>query len=71
MLQAAGFRTDPVRYLRHNDWLRSSARLARRDRSGGVLARALAWKPAAKAAAWLCYALGVSDCMMCIAERPA
>jgi SAM-dependent methyltransferase len=70
LLQTAGFRTEPVRFLRHNDWLRSSARLARKTSGGGVLARALAWKPAAKMASWLCYALGVSDCMMCVAERP-
>jgi 2-polyprenyl-3-methyl-5-hydroxy-6-metoxy-1,4-benzoquinol methylase len=71
MLQTTGFRTEPVRFLRHNDWLRSSARLARRTGDAGPLARVLGWKPAAKTAAWLCYALGVSDCMMCIAERPA
>jgi SAM-dependent methyltransferase len=71
MLQTAGFRTEPVRFLRHNDWLRSSAALARRTGEGGFFARALSWKPAAKAAAWMCYALGVSDCMMCVAERPA
>jgi SAM-dependent methyltransferase len=71
MLQTAGFRTEPVRFLRHNDWLRSSAGLARRVGGGGWLARLLTWKPAAKSAAWMCYALGASDCMMCVAERPA
>jgi 2-polyprenyl-3-methyl-5-hydroxy-6-metoxy-1,4-benzoquinol methylase len=71
MLQTAGFRVDPVRFLRHNDWLRSSARLARRSGPSGWLARILSWKPAAKSASWLFYALGASDCMLCVAERPA
>jgi hypothetical protein len=31
----------------------------------------LRWKPAAKAAAWGCYAVGMSDCMMAVAERVA
>jgi len=70
MLRAAGFRTEPVKLLRHSDWLRSSARLARSRGAGGLLARVLTWKPVAKTAAWLCYVFGVSDCMMCIAERP-
>jgi hypothetical protein len=71
MLQTAGFRTEPIRFLRHNDWLRSSARLARQRNEGGLIARALGWKPLAKLAAWLCFAAGASDCMMCVAERPA
>jgi SAM-dependent methyltransferase len=71
MLQAAGFRTEPVRQLRHSDWLRSSAKLALRQGTGGAAARALAWKLPAKLAAWACYAVGQSDCMMCVAERPA
>ncbi len=71
MLQTAGFRPDPVRLLRHSDWLRSSAKLARRNGTGGALAQLLTWKPAAKFGAWLCYVAGASDCMMCVAERPA
>jgi SAM-dependent methyltransferase len=70
MLRTAGFRTEPVRFLRHNDWLRSSAKLARKRGEGGPLARALTWKPVAKAVAWMCYAAGASDCMVCVAERP-
>jgi 2-polyprenyl-3-methyl-5-hydroxy-6-metoxy-1,4-benzoquinol methylase len=71
MLLAAGFRPDPVRHLRHSDWLRSSARLATRNGTGGAFAKALTWKPLAKAAAWMCYAAGGSDCIVCVAERPA
>lgn len=71
MLRAAGFRTEPVRQLRHSDWLRSSARLATRTGTAGSFARALRWKPAARLAAWGCYLAGASDCIVCVAERPA
>lgn len=71
MLRTAGFRPAPVRQLRHSDWLRSSARLADRDGQGGLLARVLQWKPAARAVAWACYAAGAADCLVCVAERPA
>jgi len=67
MLETAGFRVEFVRQLRHADWLRSSARRA----AGGGWARLLRWKPAAKAAAWACYAAGMSDCLLAVAERPA
>lgn len=70
MLRTAGFRVGPVRMLRHSDWLRSSARLAVRQGRGGWWARALTWKPMAKAVAWSSYVLGRSDCMMVVAERP-
>lgn len=71
MLQTAGFRTEPVRQMRHSDWLRSSAKLAVRQGTGGFLANVLRWKPAAKATAWVFFALRQADCMLCIAERPA
>jgi hypothetical protein len=70
MLRAAGFRPDPVRQLRHSDWLRASARLACQERTSGPFSRVLQWKPVAKTAAWMCYALGAADCMVCVAERP-
>jgi hypothetical protein len=56
--------------LRHGDWLRSSAKLAVKQGRGGVLANLLRFKPVAKAVAWACYALGMSDCMMITAHRP-
>lgn len=71
MIHAAGFRPEPVRQVRHSDWLRSSAKLALRQGTGGFLARALTWKPMSKAVAWGCYATGGADCIMCVAERPA
>jgi 2-polyprenyl-3-methyl-5-hydroxy-6-metoxy-1,4-benzoquinol methylase len=69
MLRTAGFRVDGVRMLRHSDWLRSSAKLAVKQGSGWG-AKLLTWKPAAKLIAWGCYAAGMSDCMMAVAERP-
>jgi 2-polyprenyl-3-methyl-5-hydroxy-6-metoxy-1,4-benzoquinol methylase len=71
MLDTAGFRSGPVRQMRHSDWLRSSAKLAFRNRTGGLLSCALYWKPVAKFAAWVCYAVGQADCILCVAERPA
>ena len=70
MLETTGFRVGTVRLLRHSDWLRSSARQSV-SQGGGLWARLLRWKPVAKAAAWGCYAVGMSDCMMAVAERPA
>jgi 2-polyprenyl-3-methyl-5-hydroxy-6-metoxy-1,4-benzoquinol methylase len=70
MLQTAGFRVESTRMLRHADWMRSSARLAVAQKRGGTWSRLLRWKPAAKVVAWGCYAAGMSDCMMAVAERP-
>lgn len=70
MLETAGFRVGLLRQVRHGDWLRSSARLAAARGNGGAWARLLRWKPAAKAVAWACYAAGMSDCQMAVAERP-
>jgi 2-polyprenyl-3-methyl-5-hydroxy-6-metoxy-1,4-benzoquinol methylase len=71
IITAAGFRAEPVRQLRHSDWLRSSARRAERAGQAGPLTAALRWKPTARLAAWLCYAVGGADCITCVAERPA
>ena len=51
MLQAAGFCPDPMRQMRHSDWLRSSAKLALRQGTGGLAAQVLGWKMPAKIAA--------------------
>jgi 2-polyprenyl-3-methyl-5-hydroxy-6-metoxy-1,4-benzoquinol methylase len=71
MLQTAGFRAGPVRMIRHSDWLRSSAKLAGKQGRAGWWARLLRSKPASKAVAWACYAVGRSDCMMAVADRPS
>lgn len=70
MLQAAGFEVERFRLLRHNDWLRSSAKQAVASGRGGVWARLMKWKPAAKVVSWGGYAMGLSDCMMAVAQRP-
>ena len=70
MLETAGFVVERTRMLRHGDWLRSSAKLAARQNRGSAFAKALRFKPLAKAVAWACYAAGMSDCMMIQAHRP-
>ena len=55
---------------RHSDWLRSSAKLAVRQRAAGWK-QALTWKPLAKLTAAVNYLARGSDCMMAVAERPA
>jgi SAM-dependent methyltransferase len=69
VLEAAGFRVEDVRMIRHSDWLRSSAKLAVRSGTAGP-GRLLTWKPLAKLVAAACYAAGKSDCMSAVAERP-
>jgi len=70
MLETAGFRVESVRSIRHSDWLRSSARLAQREGRGGLVSRFLRTKPLSKLAAWSCYAMGLSDCILATAQRP-
>jgi SAM-dependent methyltransferase len=71
MLTKASLLVHSVRMIRHSDWLRSSAKLARRQGRLSPLGHLLTLKPAAKLAAWACYAAGQSDCMLAVAERPA
>ncbi len=69
MLEKAGFRVGPTRMVRHSDWLRSSARLAR------LLAPTLHWphallaKPVCRLATWYSYLTRQSDCILVTAER--
>jgi 2-polyprenyl-3-methyl-5-hydroxy-6-metoxy-1,4-benzoquinol methylase len=69
MLERAGFRTGPIRMVRHNDWLRSSAKLARQTGSESLWQRTLTWKPVAGLASWYCYLVRQSDCLLLAAER--
>jgi SAM-dependent methyltransferase len=69
MLQRAGFRTAPVRMVRHSDWMRSSARLTSRLRPRALWARCLARKPLSRLATWYTYVTRRCDCMMVTAER--
>jgi SAM-dependent methyltransferase len=69
MLEAAGFRVERLRLVRHSDWLVSSAKLA--DRLGRLTPwqRQLLRKPVARAVAWTCYAAGQADCMLAVGEK--
>jgi SAM-dependent methyltransferase len=71
MMRAAGFRGVSVRGMVHADWLRSSAIRATEAGAGGIAARLLRWKPAARFVAWGCYVLGRAECLVAVAERPA
>jgi hypothetical protein len=68
MLQRAGFRTGPVRMLRHSEWLRSSALLSCRSRRGPHWRRWLTAKPTARLAAWYSWLTRQSDSMFIVAE---
>lgn len=70
LLQTAGLRVTEVRGVRHSDWLRSSAKRAAAGPDADWIDKLFLWKPAAKLAAWLAYALGQSDCLLAVAERP-
>ena len=70
MLNTAGLRVESLRTIRHSDWLRSSAKLAMRSPRAHLRDQLLTWKPMAKLAAWLVYAMGRSDCLIAVGERP-
>jgi len=70
MIKSAGFSVEGIRMIRHADWLRSSAKLAAGQGGANYWQRRLTWKPLARLAAWACYALDGSDCIMATAERP-
>jgi 2-polyprenyl-3-methyl-5-hydroxy-6-metoxy-1,4-benzoquinol methylase len=67
MLEKAGFRMTGLRFVRHVEWIRSSARLASRAGRAAPWHRALLFKPAAKIAAWGSYLIGRADGMMATA----
>ena len=70
MLQAAGFRFESARGLVHYHWLQASALCSLRAGKAGFWDRLLTRKLAARAMAWVSYALGRSDCIVAVAERP-
>jgi 2-polyprenyl-3-methyl-5-hydroxy-6-metoxy-1,4-benzoquinol methylase len=63
MLHRAGFRTSPVRMVRHSDWLRSSARLAARLYGSRLWLRCLRMRTVSGLASWLSYLTGRADCI--------
>ncbi len=69
MLERAGFRVGPVRMVRHSDWMRWSAKLARRTGRPVVWRRWLTAKPASRLASWYTYLIRQTDCILVTAER--
>jgi 2-polyprenyl-3-methyl-5-hydroxy-6-metoxy-1,4-benzoquinol methylase len=70
MLERAGFKLEPIRMIRHSDWLRSSARLAYQYRRGPHWHRWLRSKPASGLASWYSYLTHQSDCILATAVKP-
>ena len=69
MLERAGFCPGAVRMVRHSDWMRQSAKLARRYRHGPPCRRWLTAKPAARLASWYTYVTRQTDCLILAATR--
>lgn len=69
MLEQAGFRPGPIRMIRHSDWMRWSAKLARRSGTAAPWYHWLAAKPASRLASWYTYLTRQTDCLLVVAER--
>jgi SAM-dependent methyltransferase len=69
MIEKAGFGPPRLRLIRHSDWLRSSAKLARRLGRPPLWQLALTRKPLAKLVALGCYAARRSDCLLAVANK--
>lgn len=69
MLERTGFQVGTVRLVRHNQWLRRSARRACAVRRAPYWQHWLATKPAARAAAWYGYVSGQADCILATAYK--
>jgi 2-polyprenyl-3-methyl-5-hydroxy-6-metoxy-1,4-benzoquinol methylase len=71
MLERAGFHVAAVRMVRHNAWLRASARRACRLRPAPRRLRWLRAGPLCRPASLYCLLTGQSDCVTAIALKPA
>jgi 2-polyprenyl-3-methyl-5-hydroxy-6-metoxy-1,4-benzoquinol methylase len=71
MLERAGFRVEALRMVRHNAWLRASARRACRQRRAPYRLRWLRAGPLCRLASLYCLLTGQSDCVTAIAVKPA
>jgi SAM-dependent methyltransferase len=69
MLERAGFRCGPVQMVRHSDWLRSSAKLAVRDRRSPYWYHWLTTKPLSRLATWYSAVTHQADCMIVTAYK--
>jgi len=70
MCRRAGFRVEAERMVRHNSWLRASARAARRDPYNAARATWLTSRPLCRLVTWYHLLTGQSDCIMLRAARP-
>jgi SAM-dependent methyltransferase len=71
MLERAGFYAGPVRLIRHNGWLRRSARLARRHPGRHPLwRRLLRYRLPASLAGWYTALRGRENCILAVGVRP-
>ena len=69
MLERAGFRVGQVQWVRHSQWLRSSARLACDTGRGNFWHKLLTTKPPSRVASRYCRLVNQSDCIMVAAEK--
>jgi 2-polyprenyl-3-methyl-5-hydroxy-6-metoxy-1,4-benzoquinol methylase len=69
MLEQAGFHVAEMRQIRHSDWLRSSAELAKTMGRTSLRQWLLTHRPIAKAAALVHYLRGQSDCLFASAAK--
>ncbi len=69
MLAKTGFETIKIRQIRHDDWLRSSAKLACSRPHPTLWQKLLSNKVVSRFMAWACYVLGRSDCMLATATK--
>jgi len=69
MLERTGFHPGPVHMVRHSDWLRSSAKLAVRDRRSPYWYHWLTTKPMSRVATWYSSVTRQADCMIVAAYK--
>ncbi len=71
MLEKAGFEVEELRFVRHADWLHSSAKQARRLQTGKSLLQLLRFKPLARLVSHVCYQADQADCLFAVARSDA
>ena len=69
MLENVGFRSGPVRMIRHSKWLRTSADLSASRRGTPRWHRLLRAKVPSRLATWYNYLSSECDAMLVAAER--
>jgi SAM-dependent methyltransferase len=70
MLQRCGFATEPIQFVRHADWLQTSAsRASQRHTPPHLWQRLLKFRLPAIALAWHCQVAGQTDCILAVGHR--